>query len=259
MPDTRDLGKKEHKLKRRRKVRAPGWRKLKRKVRRLRGTKPNAGPDVSSFQGNIDWNAVADFADFALIKITEGRTVEDPNRLKNSAAAAKTEGLLIAPYHFAHPDNNDPRIEARHFVATARQAGFRLGHQRRGLFRRTELPGVLDYEVADPQRHDDKWIADFVDEYQKLTGQKPIIYGGSVLSERTTKNFGCRLWRAAYQQHYDAGLNPHGWWKIGPTFWQYTDGQIPNPAAGPKSCPGIGPCDMSLFRGTRRELLSLAT
>lgn len=257
--DTRDLGRKERKLKRRRQRRLPGWRALRRRVRRLRRTSPSPGPDVSSYQGAIDWDAVAEAADFALIKVSEGRTVDDPQRRRNQVAAAKTNGLLVGAYHFAHPENNTAVDEAHHAVRAARDAGFRLSSRRKGLFRRTELPLILDYETADPQNEDEAWIKKFVDTIQKLTGVKPIIYGGSTLRERTKSNFGCELWLAAYVEEISPLLLPNGWWKLGPTFWQYTDGHSPSDAAGPKSCPGIGPCDMSQYRHTRRDLLKLAT
>lgn len=237
------------------------YRRFRRKVRRIGRTTPNPGPDVSMWNPSVDWDKVAEYSDFIFLKASEGRTFEDPKLVERLAAARKasqSEGLLVGYYHFARPDNNKPRDEARHFVETVREAGGYLGPQRRGLLRRTELPGVLDYEVYHPSNRDQTWIAEFVDEYKKLTGHAPIIYGGHVVRERTSLDFGCPLWLAAYVSELSPALLPVGWWKAGPTFWQYTDGKLPTQAAGPKECPGIGPCDMNMYRGNRRSLLSLA-
>lgn len=238
------------------------YRRLRRKVRRIGRTVPNPGPDVSQWNAGIDWNKVAEHSDFVFLKASEGRTWEDPTlveRIDLARQAAQKEGLLVGYYHFARPDNNKPRAEARHFVETVREAGGYLGPKRYGLLRRAEMPGVLDYEVYHPEQRDQRWIAEWVDEYKKLTGHAPIIYGGSVLRERTDSDFGgCPLWLAAYVTELSPALLPGGWWKAGPTFWQYTDGSVPSDPAGPTECPGIGHCDMNFYRGDRRHLLKLA-
>lgn len=238
------------------------YRRLRRKVRRIGQTVPNPGPDVSQWNAGINWNKVAEHSDFVFLKASEGRTWEDPTlveRIDLARQAAQKEGLLVGYYHFARPDNNKPRAEARHFVNTVREAGGYLGPKRVGWLRRNEMPGVLDYEVYHPDEKDQRWIAEWVDEYKKLTGQTPIIYGGSVLRERTEIDFGgCPLWIAAYVSELSPALLPGGWWKAGPTFWQYTDGSAPSNPAGPTECPGIGPCDMNFYRGDRKHLLKLS-
>lgn len=263
MPDNRDTqryAKKRAKLTTFKK-RGAAWRRFRRKVRRIGQTVPNPGPDVSLWNASVDWDKAAEFADFCFLKASEGRTYEDPTlvkRISEARAAGQREGLLVGYYHFARPDNNDPRSEARNFVSTVREAGGYLGPQRHGLLRRNEMPGVLDYEVYHPDGKDEQWIRGWVNEYKRLTGQTPIIYGGHVLRERTESDFGCPLWLAAYVNELSPALLPPGWWKAGPTFWQYTDGKVPSDPAGPPACPGIGPCDMNFYRGDRRHLLKLA-
>ena len=243
------------------KKRGRAWRRFRRKVRRIGRTVPNPGPDLSMWNVNIKWDRVAEYSDFVFLKASEGRTWEDPTLVERISAArdgAQSEGLLVGYYHFARPDNNPPRTEARHFVNTVREAGGYLGEQRRGVLRRNELPGVLDYEVYHPTKKDQQWISEWVDEYEKMTGHFPIIYGGHVLRERTSSDFGCPLWLAAYVKELSPALLPSGWWKAGPTWWQYTDGSAPPDAAGPHECPGVGPCDMNFYRGDRRSLLKLS-
>ena len=244
------------------KKRGAAFRRFRRKVRRIGDTVPNPGPDLSMWNVGIDWDKAAEHSDFVFLKASEGRSWEDPTlveRVDLARQAAQREGLIVGYYHFARPDNNPPRTEARHFVKTVREAGGYLGPQRRGLLRRDEMPGVLDYEVYHPTKKDEHWISEWVDEYEKITGHQPIIYGGHVLRERTTTNFGgCPLWLAAYVPELSPALLPEGWWKAGPTFWQYTDGKVPADPAGPAECPGVGPCDMNFYRGDRRHLLKLA-
>jgi lysozyme len=244
------------------KKRGAAFRRFRRKVRRIGDTVPNPGPDLSMWNVGIDWDKAAEHSDFVFLKASEGRSWEDPTlveRVDLARQAAQREGLIVGYYHFARPDNNPSRTEARHFVKTVREAGGYLGPQRRGLLRRDEMPGVLDYEVYHPTKKDEHWISEWVDEYEKITGHQPIIYGGHVLRERTTTNFGgCPLWLAAYVPELSPALLPEGWWKAGPTFWQYTDGKVPADPAGPAECPGVGPCDMNFYRGDRRHLLKLA-
>lgn len=232
---------------------ARALRRWRKRVGRMSDRPVPAGPDISQFQGSVNFRQVADAAEFVFVKATEGVTFDDPAfdgaRLRAIREAAKAEGLLVGYYHFARPDNNDPRAEARHFVRRVRECGGRLGKRRRLAFLRTELPGVLDYEVADDQGADDGWVAAWVDEYRHVTGHSPIVYGGSVLRERTSKSFGCRLWLAAYVADPDPYV-PAAWRAMGWKFWQFTDRG---------SCPGIsGPCDMNRFKGRLRDLIRLA-
>lgn len=59
------------------------------------------GIDVSKYQGEIDWMAIADNrkVKFAYIKATEGATHVDPNFEKN-IAGARQRGVRVGCYHF---------------------------------------------------------------------------------------------------------------------------------------------------------------
>lgn len=194
------------------------------------------GIDVSEHNGDVDWGKVASDAGFAFVKATEGRTYTDA-RLTPARCHAAERALpkRVGYYAFARPDNNDPEDEARHFVQSVRKAGGRLGRN-----------GVLDYEVAHPHGDDEKWIRRWVAEYRKLTGKRPIIYGGSILRERTAENFGCPLWIAAYVRGPVTPYLPSGWHKRGWRCWQFTDKGV---------CKGItGYVDRNRFRGDRKAL-----
>ncbi|MEE1807386.1 GH25 family lysozyme [Streptomyces sp. BE133] len=73
----------------------------------------------------IDWNRVAVSNSFAFLKATQGVSSKDDYFARDYAAAARTS-LLRAPYHFFHARTTaDGAGQARHFVATARAAGYR--------------------------------------------------------------------------------------------------------------------------------------
>src|ERR1700679_3322509 len=63
---------------------------------------PIQGIDVSKYQGNIDWNAVANSGvKFAWIKATEGGDRAD-ERFEANWAGAKQVGIARGAYHFVY-------------------------------------------------------------------------------------------------------------------------------------------------------------
>lgn len=125
------------------------------------------GVDVSSHQGRIDWPALAGSGvAFAYIKASEGSDHVDPAFAENwrDAWAAKAPR---GAYHFftlCQPG----RVQARHFLRTVDGPG--------------ELPPALDAEHMGPCRKgptaDDPAaeIEAFLDEVERVTGERPIIY-----------------------------------------------------------------------------------
>ncbi|MFD4855321.1 GH25 family lysozyme [Streptomyces atratus] len=86
-----------------------------------------SGADTSHYNHEtaIDWNRVAVSNSFAFLKATQGVSSKDDWFARDYAAAARTS-LFRAPYHFFHPRTTaDGAAQARHFVATARAAGYR--------------------------------------------------------------------------------------------------------------------------------------
>src|ERR1041385_6811094 len=78
------------------------------------------GTDASSYQSlNLDWTYLKNNGiTFAWAKATEGLTVNDAN-FTTYEANAKAAGVLIGPYHFAHPELHAPDVEAAHFWSIA--------------------------------------------------------------------------------------------------------------------------------------------
>lgn len=199
------------------------------------------GVDVSYAQPNVDWGKVAGDVDFAVIKATEGRDFIDQaftrERVEQAVKAFGAE--RVAFYHFARadtPSTDDAAAEARDFVQAVRSRGGELGRN-----------GVLDYErAAAGNGNDEAWIRAWVREYRRLTGARPIIYGGSVLRDQGVgSTFGCPLWLAAYVDNPDPYV-PAPWKKRGWRLWQFTDhGTVAGVNAD---------VDLNRFRGTAAEL-----
>ena len=257
-------------LRQRVRVLAPGVarRELRARVEAIGGSPAVPFADISN---NNDITpamirAYAENHDVLVVKATEGRTWTD-DKLAMFVKAAKDAGLIVAPYHFARPDNNDPVSEARHFVQTCRAAGLRLGPRRKFWYERDELPGILDYEVAHPRGADAGWINDFMREYRRLTkhgvakwkgAEDPVtsnclLYGGSVVREKVSNKIGALYWLAAYTTT-PAPYWPSGLPKKYRLAWQFTDkGRFK--AFGPRDT------DRNRFVGNLklRDILRLAT
>jgi GH25 family lysozyme M1 (1,4-beta-N-acetylmuramidase) len=96
------------------------------------------GVDVSHYDGGITWPSVKNAGYiFAWAKATEGVGTGDDYFTANMTGA-KAAGVYIGPYHFAHPESNDPTNEANYFWSVA---GAYI--QNDGL----SLQPTLDYET----------------------------------------------------------------------------------------------------------------
>lgn len=175
------------------------------------------GIDVSHYQGHINWQrlSLTDIKDtpisFAIIKATEGVTVDDDN-FDDNFRDSRRYGLLRGAYHFFTPDE-PASAQAAHFISRV--------HLEKG-----DLPPVLDIETVgdlSPQDIHDAvltWLLLTEDHY----GAKPILY--------TNLNFKLRylnspdfdqypFWIAHY---YVKNVGWKGKWH----FWQHTDrGRLP--------------------------------
>ncbi len=195
------------------------------------------GVDISKWQGNVNWNAVAaDGVKFAFVRVSDGLNTFDQKFDKNWAEA-RAAGLTVGVYQFFRP-SQDP-------IA---QANLLLDHM--GELQPGDLPPVIDVEdhgglssttVANK-------VAQWVQHVEAATGVKPIIYTGRFFWQdyvKTSAYADYPLWIA----HYTNGCPnlPSQWsdW----TFHQYTD-------SGTWS--GVsGPTDSNRFNGDMNALLEL--
>jgi lysozyme len=168
------------------------------------------GIDVSSYQGNIYWPAVAEMKDqdvqiqFAFIKATEGLFNVD-KQFNRNWQKAKEAHITRGAYHYFLATKSG-RIQAENFIKAVKlQPG--------------DLPPVLDVEElygvpADSMRNRVRvWLQTIQKEY----GVKPIIYTNvSFYQNFLGSGFDdYPLWVAHYFVKKEPGIN-EGWF-----FWQH--------------------------------------
>lgn len=205
------------------------------------------GIDVSRWQYNIDWNAVAATdKKFAFIKATDSQDIDDP-RFRVNGPGATNAGLVVGVYHFATPysytrtsgidlSTNDAVAEAEWFV------------QRAGAYMQPgNLPPVLDLEVNESLGKTvlSNWAADFLDHVELLAGVRPIIYANTYWASTflDANVVDTDLWVA----NWGASSNPPtGTWDDF-AFWQYTDSGILDGVTG-------NTVDFNRFYGTPDDL-----
>ena len=193
------------------------------------------GPDVSNYQGVVNWTQVARTCAFGFAKATEGTGFRDPY-FGNNAAGMRRAGLdLRGYYHFAR--GGDPRLEAHTYLDQVdRHGGFPAG-----------TVAVLDAEVP-LNAHAATWIDAWAATVRAETGlprSRVIVYSytGWFDQESGAELARHPLWLASYSTYLS---RPHGssW-----VFWQYTDHEKIEGIAGRVDC--------SVFHGTRAQLLAL--
>jgi GH25 family lysozyme M1 (1,4-beta-N-acetylmuramidase) len=213
----------------------------------LRAARPAGLPglDVSSWQGNVDWAAVAaNGGRFALVKATESTTYVNPYFTQQYVGSYQA-GLVRGAYHFALPDRS----------TGAAQADFFAAHGGAWSADNQTLPGALDIEYNPygptcyglSQAAMAAWVESFAVEYQALTGRWPVIYTTTNWWKQCTGNYaglGTRspLWIACWCQ--TVGQLPAGWAAY--AFWQWSNQQVDYPG------------DQDVFNGSDAELIALA-
>lgn len=181
------------------------------------------GIDVSHWQGEIDWQRVAEKGKrFAFLKATDGHDFLDPTFGFNRSEA-RANGLLVGAYHFARPDpsKGDAVEEARWFVS---QADPKPGN----------LLPVLDLETSKGLDRTEVtlWIRRWLAEVRRLTGVTPLVYTSPygwahrTGDSRAPARDGAPLWIAHWG--VESPLLPAGDWDSnGWRVWQYTsDGHV---------------------------------
>ncbi|MBV9450220.1 MAG: hypothetical protein JO345_30455 [Streptosporangiaceae bacterium] len=212
-------------------------------------TKPAAavsqlpGIDVSAYQGNINWAAVAPSIDFNYAKATEGTYYTNPD-FSNQYTGPYNQGLIRGAYHFAIPNNSSGAAQADYF---AHHGG---GWSSDGK----TLPGALDIEYNPygsecyglTQSQMTSWIHSFVNEYAFDVHVYPVIYSTFDWWSTCTGNASGfqnndPFWIACYCSA--AGTLPAGYGYY--TIWQYADS-------------GSLPGDQDVFNGVYSRLQALA-
>ena len=199
---------------------------------------PIHGIDVSKFQGDIDWNAVANSGvKFAWIKATEGGDRADA-RFQANWEGAKAAGIPHGAYHFVYWCR-PPLEEINYFEQNAPVED-------------DALPPVLDAEATPTsptcRRHvdQDEAIADMqvmLQEMERHYRKRPIIYTTVDFYEANFSNGALMdypIWVRSTKHHPAVKYGSRAW-----HFWQYqSDGRV----------PGIGgDVDKDAFYGTKEQ------
>lgn len=203
------------------------------------GTATQTGPDVSTYQGVVDWAKVkAAGHTFAITRVSDGLNHVDVQFARNWKAM-KTAGLSRGTYQFFRP-GLDPVAQADLLLAQVTAAGG---------FQPGDLPPVLDMEAVDGvatatiRARMQAWL----DRVQQRTGKRPIIYTAAFMNAVVGTGFGrYPLWVANYGA--TCPMVPDSWsaWK----FWQYTStGAIAGIA---------GNVDINRWNGTLAQLKTFA-
>jgi lysozyme len=197
------------------------------------------GIDVSHWEGDIDWQIVADIVNFAIMKATDGTSFVDPKYIINKQGC-QDNLLSWGAYHFFHP-GQDPIAQAQHFVSTV-GSGCNIyvcdvetttlqiiyGEEQLKSHRgQANLQKVADINtllgIADPNTIGDQ-VKLFLEEVASLTGETPVIYtspgfwNANIGDVPWAQNY--PLWVAHWTEDPEPIL-PEGWdtW----TLWQMTD------------------------------------
>ncbi len=197
------------------------------------------GIDVSYYQGTINWtSAKSDGVKYAIIRVSDGTTFEDP-KFTSNWSGAHAAGVLRGAYQFFRPGQSinaqaDLMIEKLNGVGAA------------------DLPPVIDVEATDGVA--DATIAtrvgQWLDRVESATGLRPIIYTGKYFWQDNVGNSQAYddypLWHAQYTSAACPNI-ADAWadW----AFWQYS-------STG--SVSGIsGDVDMNRFNGGLAGLTDL--
>jgi lysozyme len=122
------------------------------------------GIDVSHYQGNISWTAMAQSSDvkFVYIKATEGSTNQDSSFKQNWEGALKN-GITPGAYHY-FTDTSPAQDQAENFIATVPKI--------KGM-----LPPAIDVEGSIAENSSFKSeLTVFVNTVTEYYGVKPVFY-----------------------------------------------------------------------------------
>lgn len=173
---------------------------------------PIRGVDVSSYQGTINWQVLAqENIQFAFIKATEGRGFVDPCFAENYAGAAQT-GLRVGAYHFFSYDSSGD-TQADNFIAAVQPL-------------ENMLPPVIDVEFYGDKEKNPPHKEEVVRNLSAMIRRLEEHYGMTPILYATEKSY--RLFLAEDFEECDIWIrnvlgrptlsDGREW-----TFWQYAN------------------------------------
>ena len=196
------------------------------------------GVDVSSYQGEVDWAALAaQGVDFAFLKATEGSSLQDV-RFAQNWADAQAAGVRVGAYHFFSYDSPG-ETQADNFISAVPVTP-------------GALPPVVDIEFYGdnlknpPDKDHVQGVLDpLLERLEEHYGVKPILY----------------VTYRSYDLYLKEGYEDYQFWFSSPavmpfwrpwTFWQYShSAELEGYTGGEKRI------DLNVFRGSREEFQAL--
>lgn len=170
------------------------------------------GIDVSAYQGEIDWEKIANQGyKFAYIKATEGTTHID-KQFKTNWDGAKEAGLYRGAYFFLTL-NKSGAAQAAHFLKTVPSD-------------EKALPAVIDFELygdylkkLPSQEKIDSILKPAIRKIKAKTGKNPIIYTNYNTYNQYMKSSyqGIAIWICDLSNTSPKLSGGHQW-----VFWQHT-------------------------------------
>lgn len=202
---------------------------------------------------------------FVLVKASDGRNADKGRAaylFRNDRTAARRAGLVVGPYHYAVPGQlgpgrmksaanrrNDALLQARLAVRNAR--GNPVG----------DLPLTLDFEERPcgwTWSQVAVWARDFVQEVERLTGRRPMIYANRYFIDKlaaaaapgiTWSDY--PLWVAMWGPKIGPVPRTVPLWGDDWRVWQFTsDGKLKG--------AGSSRVDLNVYNGTQDELVRWA-
>jgi lysozyme len=196
------------------------------------------GIDVSYWQGDIDWSAVAaDGIEFAFIRVSDGLGYYD-TEFQDNWEGAQANGIIRGAYQFFRSDED-----------AVAQADLLL--EEIGTFEEGDLPPVIDVETTDGQTSSTivSKVQQWIDHVEAATGRAPIIYTAKWFWQSNVGSSAFAdypLWAANWEVACPDIPDQWSSW----TFWQHTDSG---------SVSGIsGNVDMNVFNGDLDALMDFA-
>jgi lysozyme len=217
------------------------------------------GLDVSSYQGAIDWPAVAAAGyRFTYVKIAEGLSINPDSRAAFNVAEARKAGLVIGGYFFLHVERDIPTQLALH-KKHAEAVGFGLPG---------DLPAACDLESPEkpaawpglgltPQLICDRALVYMAGMKSWSPRQTPLLYTDLYywtacqgVSDARFQSYA--LWAASYNvlawpigNQKPLVFRPWTTW----SFWQWSDSA---------RIPGVSvPIDADVFWGDETDMLNI--
>jgi GH25 family lysozyme M1 (1,4-beta-N-acetylmuramidase) len=218
-----------------------GWSQPKTGVAPIGPAAAVYGIDVSSHQGNVDWNYWWNQGKrFVWAKATEGTSYRNPY-FSQQYGGSYNRGFIRGAYHFALPNVSSGATQANFF---SNNGGGWSGDGK-------TLPGALDIEYNPygatcyglSQAAMGAWIRDFSNTYKARWNKYPAIYTTTNWWSTCVGNQSFAgtnpLWVARYAS--TVGALPYNWGFY--TVWQYSS----------------SPIDQNVFNGDYNRLVVFAT